>query len=55
MPDDVLLYEEWASEALSFAKRSLADAKVWPEAADWGDAYEEMTSELVSLANLVGA
>lgn len=43
---DGLLYEEWASESLSYANQQR------PDHADWRDAYEEMASELLSLANL---
>lgn len=45
MPDTPQLYDEWASESLSYAKAS-ADHPAW------ADAYEEMASELISLANL---
>jgi hypothetical protein len=40
------LYENWAAEALSAAKSQR------PHEGDWRDAYEELASELVSLANL---
>lgn len=43
--DDLELYEEWAAECLTIAIDNQDDPP-------WGDAYEEMASELVSLANL---
>ena len=45
--DDLELYEWWAAEAVSYANATP------PAVTDWRDAYEEMASELVSLANLV--
>lgn len=44
--DDLELYQWWAAEAVSYAN------SVPPDEADWRDAYEEMASELVCLANL---
>ena len=44
--DDLELYEWWAAEAVSAANSQA------PDEGDWRDAYEEMASELVSLANL---
>lgn len=40
------LYEEWASESVSCAKR------LGPDEADQRDAYEEMASELLALSNV---
>lgn len=44
--DDLELYEWWAAEAVSYAN------SIPPAKAALRDAYEEMASELVSLANL---
>lgn len=40
------LYEQWASETLTSANQQEAHE------ADWRDAYEEITSELLSLARV---
>lgn len=45
--DALDLYEWWAAEAVSYANDAQASGK-----GDWRDAYEEMASELLSLANL---
>lgn len=45
--DDLELYEWWAAESVGYANDAQASGE-----GDWRDAYEEMASELVSLANL---
>lgn len=40
------LYEQWASETLTSANQQEPDEQ------DWRDAFEEIASELLALANL---